>query len=280
MLRGDRARRGAVVLAAGTAIYGGALLVVAFAGDGRLRYTADNADTVPMWHPWIPTVVGIALVLLNRHPPAPPACDAIGKRVRVEAVALLALALCFTVLLDVLGPQEPRYTVLKLGLLLCGPAAVFAVTRRWTQTPARQERRAGWLPLLPVIGWSTCHLLLSATRPAGESGMEPLTLVVVVVIGFLLNAVLEELFYRRWLQSRWTVLLGGVWPAIVLSSIVWASWHIAIQGGGDLLADLANVIANQGVTGLFLGLLWQRYRVLWPLLVVHGLMNVNPLTVF
>ena len=279
MFRGDRTLSGAVVLAAGTAVYGGALLVVAFAGDGRLRYTADNADTIPMWHPWIPTAVGIALVLLTRHPPAPLPRDATGKRVRVEAVALLALGLCFTVLLDALGPEEPRYTALKLALLLCAPAAVFTMTRRWPETPAVAPR-PGWLPLIPVIGWSACHLMLSTTRPAGASGMDPLTLVAVVMIGVLLNAVLEELFYRRWLQSRWTVLLGGVWPAIVLSSIVWASWHIAIQGGGDLLTDLANVIANQGITGLFLGLLWHRHRVLWPLLAVHGLMNVGPFVVF
>ena len=66
----------------------------------------------------------------------------------------------------------------------------------------------------------------------------------------------------------------------LLVVITWASWHIAIQGSGTLLADLANVIANQGVTGLFLGLLWQRHQVLWPLLVVHGLMNVDPFMIF
>ncbi len=280
MFRGDRALNGAIVMVAGTAIYGCALLIVAFVGDGRLRFTADNAGTVPMWHPWIPAVVGIALVLLTRHPPAPLPCRATGTRVRVEAVALLSLALCFTVLLEVLGPEEPHYTVLKLALLLCGPATVFAMSRRWPQPHTVQEHRAGWLPLIPVIGWSACHLMLSATRPAGESGMDLPSLLVVLLIGFLLNAVIEELFYRRWLQSRWAALLGGVWPAIVLSSITWASWHIAIQGSGNLLADLANVIANQGVTGLFLGLLWQRHQVLWPLLVVHGLMNVDPFMIF
>lgn len=53
-----------------------------------------------------------------------------------------------------------------------------------------------------------------------------------------------------------------------------ASWHIAIQGTGDLVVDLANIVVNQGVTGPLFGLLWQRYRALWPLLATHGLMNV------
>lgn len=38
-----------------------------------------------------------------------------------------------------------------------------------------------------------------------------------------------------------------------------------------------NVLANQGVSGLFLGFLWLRYRVMWPLLVIHGVWNANPL---
>jgi uncharacterized protein len=34
------------------------------------------------------------------------------------------------------------------------------------------------------------------------------------------------------------------------------------------------VLVNHGVQGLFLGYLWSKYRMMWPLLVVHGAINV------
>lgn len=123
-------------------------------------------------------------------------------------------------------------------------------------------------------------MALSVHGPARHLAIGGLTLVVALLAGFAINAVLEEFFYRKWLQTRWTRVLGGTWPAIILSALVWSSWHIAIQGSGNFAMDLANVVVNQGITGLFLGLLWARYRSLWPLLVTHGLMNANPVRLF
>ncbi|NBE83869.1 CPBP family intramembrane metalloprotease [Micromonospora sp. NEAU-HG-1] len=77
-------------------------------------------------------------------------------------------------------------------------------------------------------------------------------------------------------ESRWESILGR-WPAIVLASLVWAAWHVGIQGTGQLGTDLAVVAVNQGVTGLFLGYLWSRYRRMWPLLVTHGAINAAPI---
>ncbi|BBY31797.1 CPBP family intramembrane glutamic endopeptidase [Mycolicibacterium sediminis] len=124
------------------------------------------------------------------------------------------------------------------------------------------------------------YLGLALTHPGTGFVADTLTVIAMVFIGFLLNAVVEEFFYRRWLQTRWERVLGGVWPGIIVSSLTWASWHIAIQGTVDWVVDVANVVANQGVTGLFLGLLWQRHRAMSPLLLVHGLMNANPLALF
>ena len=112
------------------------------------------------------------------------------------------------------------------------------------------------------------YLGLSLTHPGTGFDADTLSVITMVLIGFLLNAVVEEFFYRRWLQIRWERVLGGVWPAIMVSSLTWASWHIAIQGTGDWVMDLANVVANQGITGLFLGLSRQRHRAMWPLLLV------------
>jgi len=129
-------------------------------------------------------------------------------------------------------------------------------------------------PAVPVLAWALLTYVGPLAKPPSGFGstVDPVTLVAVLAVGFLLNAVLEEVFYRRWLQSRWEAVIGA-WPAIVLSSLLWASWHVALQGRGDLPLDLAAVFVNQGVTGLFLGFLWSRYRRMWPLLVVHGLVN-------
>jgi hypothetical protein len=89
----------------------------------------------------------------------------------------------------------------------------------------------------------------------------------------------EEVFYRRWLQTRWESILGR-WPAALLASLLWASWHIGIQTTGRLDVDLASVVDNQGVRGLFLGYLWSEYRLMRPILLVHGAINTAPIAIF
>ena len=81
-----------------------------------------------------------------------------------------------------------------------------------------------------------------------------LTLVGTVVVVFLLNSLLEEVFYRWWLQTRWEPILGRR-PA------------------------LAAVVVNHGVLGLFLGYLWSTYRLMWKIVVVHGAINVAPIAI-
>lgn len=73
--------------------------------------------------------------------------------------------------------------------------------------------------------------------------------------------------------------LLGAWPGIVLASLLWAVWHIGIQGTGFLPTDLASAVASHGVEGLFLGYLWSRYRMMWPILTVHGAVNAAPIVI-
>lgn len=263
---------GRVVLVVGIVVYLAAILFVVIGNGGQIRYSADTDATIPVWQSCVPVLIGIALTFLFSRPTTPAEGEPTGN-VRTEAVVLLALAVAFTVLLTLLGSAEPRYLALKLGLLVIGPLAMFALLRLRRHQPGRHT----WRPLIPASGWAISHLALSSARPDEAVGGDLATTFAILAVGFLVNAVVEEFFYRRWLQTAWARVLGGPWPAIVLASIVWASWHIAIQGTGALAADLANVIANQGILGLFLGLMWSRYRVMWPLLVVHGLLNANPL---
>ncbi|MGZ9829630.1 CPBP family intramembrane glutamic endopeptidase [Tsukamurella ocularis] len=127
-----------------------------------------------------------------------------------------------------------------------------------------------------MIAYPAVYPALSDRSENFFAGEPLLDAALLLLVGFAVNALLEEVFYRQWLLTRRRAVLGP-WAAVALSAVVWASLHVAIQGSGDLPLDAMNVLANQGVSGLFLGFLWLRYRVMWPLLVIHGVWNANPL---
>ncbi|BDD84819.1 hypothetical protein TPB0596_45820 [Tsukamurella pulmonis] len=259
----------------GIGAIGASSAVTAFSGQG-LRYTADSPDTIPWWQPWAPVVVGLLVALAV--PARGTAADGAGtsSNPRPQAWILLACGVAFAAGLIALGPEEPTYTVLKLALLLAVPAAVFALDRRRGRRWPAPTARPGWRPVPAVIAYLLVYLALSDRSENFLAGVPLLDAVLLLLVGFAMNALLEEVFYRRWLLTRWRAVLGP-WAAVALSAVVWASWHVAIQGSGAPVPDAMNVLANQGVSGLFLGFLWLRYRVMWPLLVIHGVWNANPL---
>lgn len=262
-------------------------VALALTGNGQVRYSADHTDTIPFWHRWVPALIGIALVRLTPPQTSQLSTSEIRTRpasaLRGQALVLLAAAVLFAVVLRLAGGGEPAHTLLKLPLLVGVPAVLFHLAKRPGEGAAggditRPWRR--WGPAVPVVTW----FALAYTGPFAVpnqnpfTGVDAVTVVATVVVVFVVNSVVEEVFYRRWLQTRWEVLLGP-WPGIVLASLLWAVWHIGIQSTGSLPVDLASTAVNQGVTGLFLGYLWSRYRVMWPILTVHGAMNAAPVLV-
>ncbi|PFG99031.1 CAAX prenyl protease-like protein [Saccharopolyspora erythraea NRRL 2338] len=225
-----------------------------------------------------------------------------------QALVLISAAVAFAVSLRLAGGGEPAHTILKLALLLGVPATMFWLLRRHHRLrrshdglhPSREglrrrhdapqpdhrkseprtstEPRHRFGPLIPVAAWFAISSVGPFATPPSDYGrtVDPVTLLVTIAVVFAVNAVLEEVFYRRWLQSSCEALLGR-WPAIVLASLLWASWHIGIQGTGPLPDDLASVLVNQGVQGLFLGYLYSKHRRMWPILTVHGLTNSAPI---
>jgi membrane protease YdiL (CAAX protease family) len=49
--------------------------------------------------------------------------------------------------------------------------------------------------------------------------------------------------------------------------------HLGSHGTGDFLIDVARVIVIQGSFGLFLGIMWWRYRNLTANVIVHVFAN-------
>ncbi|MFD0617834.1 CPBP family intramembrane glutamic endopeptidase [Paenibacillus sp. GCM10027629] len=203
----------------------------------------------------------------------------------IQAWILIACAALFTVGVILVNNQNEFqiwYIGLKLGLLLLLPLVMLrrmsASLQPWRSVIARPPSLSPWRwfgPLFVVCVW----LYISYGSPYGlpyvPTGFDPAALALAVLFGFLINSLLEEVFYRVWLQTRLEQLLGR-WPAIALTSVLWASWHLAIQSIGQWNVDLATVLSNQGITGLFLGYLWAKYRNVWAIVIIHGVMNAPP----
>jgi len=276
-------RYATLILACGIGSILLSILWLVLTGNTNIQYSADHEGTVPVWTRWIPSLIG--LVVIRLIPPSlqkdktdqltdyPP--------IAAQTWVLLAAALLFPVLLALTGDTQGWYAVIKLVLLVAVPLAVFRIAERGTRlvqahSNARRSKLGRWYwlgPILPIVVWFyLTYATPLATPPSDYVWPDVATLVATVIVVFLINAVVEEIFYRVWLQSRLELLLGR-WPAIVLASLIWAIWHIVIQGGRGLDVDVAMAFSNQGVQGLFLGYLWSRYRNLWALLIVHGAIN-------
>jgi membrane protease YdiL (CAAX protease family) len=277
-----------VLGAAGLAVVIGSCLWLIATGRGVVRYSADHTGTVALWRLWLPAVAGLTLtrVVPPRLPPADLLGDADARQVRLEAVVCTLATLVYAVVLPLGGrpPPDLWYLGVRIALLIVVPLAVLRTDRRLIPTPSAEARPGRWYwagPAIPVAVWFTLDWIGPfgpPSIPQGNEGSDGLTLLVLVAMGFVINSLLEEIVYRFWLQTRLERVLG-VWPGVVVTSLLWAAWHVAIQGTGDPAVDLAAAFARQGVLGLFLGALWARYRNPWAVIIVHGAINA-PLSVF
>jgi len=71
----------------------------------------------------------------------------------------------------------------------------------------------------------------------------------------------EESFFRAYLIPRFEELFGKTWIAVPAQAIIFGLGH-AYQGPRGML--------EAGVMGLIAGVLFAKYRSLWPLMLVHA----------
>lgn len=256
---------GGFLLAAALLTFVAAVTTLIWTGHTALRYSADNDDTSPLWVSGLTMFGGLAAAWLV--PPKPRDDEALrtDPRTARQGWWLFALALTFTIGFGLSPGGNGWLLALKLPLLLVIPLLFrIASWREWY----RVDTRGRWLRPAPAV---LSFVALFTLFGHAYSGPRPDLIAVLGV--FVLNAMLEEIFYRVWLQTRLEADLGR-WPAILVTSLVFASWHAMIHGGNGFGIDLASAFVHIGAYGIFLGYLWSRYRNPWLLFLVHGIINL------
>jgi uncharacterized protein len=266
------------VLWVGAGIYATSGLGLLLMGHAGIRYSADHGETRPLWHVWLPALAGIAFIRASSPRPSAPIGSSEGaehRRLVLRARICVAAALLFAAGLFALPPAwlQEGFVALKLLLLVAVPVVAFRMLGRNRPLASDAGTRSMLGPLLPTAVWFALAYFGPMAKPAVPTGIDDrASLAAVLILGFVVNAGIEEVFYRIWLQTSLERLLGR-WPGIVIASLLWASWHASIQGTGSFLLDVATTISNQGVLGLYLGYLWSAYRRAWAPLAVHAAVN-------
>lgn len=120
-------------------------------------------------------------------------------------------------------------------------------------------------------GWG----VLTLPELVGRIGLN--AIVGLVVVCFLVF--FEEIGWRAWLLPRLRARMGAR-TAVVLTSIIWALWHVPFGLSGIQHIDgLSPVQVAIGVpagvmaAGLILGWLWLRTESVWLCAIAHGALN-------
>lgn len=250
------------------------VLVLMTNAPGGTPVSADpGAPTIPYWVSIAPQLLGIGLTLrLPRRQPSMPVRVVNHARLRLTTWLLLGLYACFALGAALLPMQPEEYVLVKALLLMVLPAVLLLVVRGSVRIDARPGAWRWWAPLTVLAVWFVLTELVP-WAPRYDPGDIDLGLLVTAALATAITAsVGEELFYRRWLQTRVEAVLGP-WAGIGVTSLLFALMHLGSHGTGNLWLDVARAIALQGTFGWFMGVLWWRYRNLTVVVLAHLITN-------
>jgi len=265
-----------VIIVGGAAVWLASLVLLLIVNPHGITMSSDpGAAATPIWAVLLPVAVGIALALLLAPPRDRSTVDvADSGRLRASTVALAVSGLAFIVVASIptVG-ADGWYPLAKAVLLVAIPAVIVAVLRPAVRIRPRSGARRWWAPFSVIVAW----VLLAEVAPWNPgydiTGIPVDVLIVVALVTALTAGVGEELFFRRWLQTRLEAIVGS-WAGVVLASAFFALMHIGTHRGPDgLLVDLATVVIAQGSMGMLFGILWWRYRNLTVIITLHILVN-------
>jgi len=179
----------------------------------------------------------------------------------------------------------------KITFLLVVPASVFwGIGYRWRDLayPRLSGRDYLGAAVALAVGFSINLSYFSELQRQTQSGTIPdagLRITVAALIALVNAGIPEEFVFRYWLQTRLEARFGRA-LAIVGTAVLFTAWHIPSRyflafGSEGRAGSLASVAFHTGVpvfaVGLVLGLLWDRYRRLLPLIGLHWGIDILPL---
>ncbi|WP_067830153.1 CPBP family intramembrane glutamic endopeptidase [Actinomadura kijaniata] len=276
MISESRTTSSRAILAAGIAVYALAFAWLLLTGTTRIGASADDgAARVSLWAAVLPPLA--ALLLTRLVPPAVtppvPLAGLPDRRLARETWAMIGAAVAFPLLLTVL-PRNDLYPLVKALVLLALPVLALRLLRNGGPKARAFPAPVTWLAPIPAAAaWFLLSQVGPLAPPLTQDLPDPVTLAVASLVTFLTASVLEEIFYRGWLQTRLEARHGR-WPAIMISSLLFAAMHVTHIRAGAVPEGLATVVAYQGLFGVMQGYLWSRYRNIWVPIAVHTAVNL------
>jgi len=214
-------------------------------------------------------------------------------RLWLEIIAVLCIGVVpdtFNALMGFINPSSEPASVVETMLFLVVRGTYVSIpvlylmwrsNEGWAPfgvVPVRWFDPAIALPLLMIdmlfyySGWCVFAMVLpmesegAAEHSEGlfEYAMTPIHYVL-LIIGSVFNGFAEELVMRGYLIPRLGRVLGSWWSAMVLSSVLFAGYHLyqGVWGAGTVL-----------VTGLIFGSCFILTRRLWPVVIAHILADI------
>lgn len=253
--------------AAGLTVFAAAYTWLILTGHTRISSSTDpGAARISLWTAALPALAAIAVARLTPSAARPPEP---GRRTKAEAAILVACATAMAVTAFTAG-HGLAHIGLKLVFLLAVPLLAF----RLLHSGKMRLSTAGRLAAVPAVAlWFVLSQLTPLRTPLTDDLPDPVTLVIGSLITLLTASVLEEVFYRRWLQTRLEAQFGR-WPGILAAALLFAAMHSARVEPSEPVLGIATIIAVQGMFGLLLGYLWSRFRTMWTVIIVHVVTNL------
>ncbi|MET9343681.1 CPBP family intramembrane glutamic endopeptidase [Nonomuraea sp. NPDC003804] len=268
--------RTGLLTGAGLAVFVVAYASLILTGTTMIRQSADPGATgVSLWAALLPPLAAIVLAALVAPRTAVPRPLAGLPRPRLvkETWLLLAAALAFPVAVALAG-RGLLYPVAKILLLLVVPLVGFRLIRGRGPVARSIPAPVTWLAPLPAFAaWFLLAEVSPLSPPLTQQLPDPVTLAVGSLITLLTASVLEEIFYRAWLQTRLEALYGTP-PAVLATALLFAAMHVSHIDPAAVGVGVASIVAAQGMFGLMQGYLWARYRNIWVIILIHVIVNL------
>lgn len=104
--------------------------------------------------------------------------------------------------------------------------------------------------------------------------------IIAFVMTFILAGIPEEFFFRVILQTRIEKLFNNAIDGIIISSIIFAIYHIPyrlLQNNsltyGSLTNTIFSIVTQQFLIGLFLSIVWRKTRNIYGIAIIHSCYN-------